>query len=594
MRPKAKAEIDWINLYWSDQDKVWFRIDKDNSVSFIPEDQGVIPVDNDEPLVLSSLPVPLVGAVERVRDYKQPEYIVWTCPKHGQLHAGVKVLKDGVIFIEVEIRHKDPSYDWGVYDHLPVGVLIADASFDIRYINSVLREMIGCEWGEEVLGKQPSDFLHKEDWSLIRAALKEEPITREKAYEDVFRLRKHDGSYRWFKGIVTVVPDVHGEPDHYVGVVVSIDEEKSIESKLRRSEDRLRSIFYHAQAGVVLTNSDARIVAANDAFCEIVGYKTEKELRGISLPTLTIAEDRLVEKELFDDMLSEHKSHYRIEKRYMHREGHSIWADVIVSVIWDDDGRPANFISIIQNIQRAKENEERMVALNELKDKFFSIISHDLKNPLNAIMGLTDLAIESGKRDQFDEVMDMVEMIKISSHRIHDLLVNVLDWSRNQQGVLKFNPKQLSVDALVGDVLDLLETSLHQKNIRLELRLEKDRRITADGHMLKSILLNLLTNAMKYSMRGESIELIVEKAGSESLRFIVKDYGRGMTDQQISDIYDMNIEKRSNGTEDEPGTGLGLILVQEFVQAHGSQLKIESVVGKGTTFRFDLPIGTLQ
>lgn len=588
MGTSAQEEIDWLNLYQSDTNFVWIRVDKDNSIQLTPEGQTVLSFSDSNRSSISQLPAKLVGVVDRVRASRSPECLTWEEGKTTFRASAKYIATDDCVFISVEAIAHRSTPDWSKFDTLPVGVLVCDSSLKIIHINPSLKSLLLNLFGEKNwIGQKPSEMLYSKDWDLVKYHLSRNTKLGKDISDEIYNFRLSNEEEHWYKGIISKEKGQYEDETYYVGLIFSIEEEKTVEARLRRSEDRLRSIFYNAQGGLVLTNSDKRIIAANTAYCKMIGFDSESEVRGVLATEFVFPEDREREKELYQDLIENRKSHYRIEKRYVNQQGETTWADVIVSAIWGKSSVPTNFISIIQDIQAAKENEERLIALGNLKDKFFSIISHDLKNPLSAIISLTDLAEESGKRGQMDDVMEMLDLIKVSSYRIHDLLLNVLDWSRSQQGTLSYTPVSVEVHEFLNNTLALLQNSFQQKDITLKREVEEGLKVEADVHMLQSILLNLLTNALKYTVRGGEILLSVNKQ-DDIVTFKVNDTGVGMSEEQIQSVYNMTTTNRANGTEDEPGTGLGLILVQEFVAAHGSSLHIESELGEGTTFQFAL------
>src|SRR5690606_34198519 len=142
-------------------------------------------------------------------------------------------------------------------------------------------------------------------------------------------------------------------------------------------------------------------------------------------------------------------------------------ADVIVSVIWNKDHTPRNFIGVVQDITKSKEQENALRELNATKNRVFSIIGHDLKNPINSILGLTELAVESIERNDVKDSRDIIVMIRTSVTRAHDLLVNMLDWSRTQEGRIPFTPKEMSASEALWKVSGLVASMAHQKGINV-------------------------------------------------------------------------------------------------------------------------------
>lgn len=554
-----------------------------------PEDSKLFSDKHGKSLQLEDLPAVVVSSIHRVRKSGYAESIDWI---KGEKHVfGTVSYVDNKVFCEFQSRDFAFDTDWQKFDDLPMGIIATTDKFVTQYANTALAELLGYDRPADVIGKRPKDFVHPDDKEFTLKVHEEFLSGKTGTHEYVFRRQSSTGQIKWLKVSLATVKD--STPYHYLGVVMPVEEEQSVATRLKRSESRLRSIFYNAQGGLVLCNSDLRIVASNSAFCEMLGFSEESEIRGEYMPVLTYDEDREAEKQLFDNLVATKGSHYRIEKRYMTRTGEKVWCDVIVSAIWDGKERPANFISIIQNIQTAKENEARMKSLSSLKDKFLSVLSHDLKNPINAVMGLIELTKDSLTKNDVSEANELVGLMELSMHNMHDLLLNMLDWSRTHQGVMPFEPSLIHLDPFTQSISQIVRVGIHQKGLALKTHLDKADTVFADAHMLKSIILNLLTNAIKFTSRGGEIRLTFKGEG-EKVLVEVSDDGVGMTQGQIDELFLTSTYLQSEGTENESGTGLGLFLVKDFVDYHDSTLVVESQEGRGSTFSFYLPTKALQ
>ena len=228
--------------------------------------------------------------------------------------------------------------------------------------------------------------------------------------------------------------------------------------------------------------------------------------------------------------------------------------------------------------------------LNATKDKFFSIIAHDIKNPFNAILGFTSL-LEENFAEWSDEMkLEIINLVHVSSKNLYQLLENLLQWSRSQRGIIEFNPESIELKGLIYSVIDLMKGTAEAKNIEIAVTMPKNElTINADRQMLDTILRNLIGNALKFTHRGGKVQVIAEaKDGYVIIKII--DNGVGMASGVKDNIFRIDANFTSPGTNNEIGTGLGLILVKEFIEKHGGQISVDSIVGEGSTFYFTLPL----
>ena len=227
--------------------------------------------------------------------------------------------------------------------------------------------------------------------------------------------------------------------------------------------------------------------------------------------------------------------------------------------------------------------------LNAAKDKFFSIIAHDLRNPFNAIIGLTDVLL-MGLPEQDAEMLERtLHNIQGSSQQAHELLENLLLWARSQTGSMDFNPQPFDLQVKIKEVIELLSVQAAQKNISIRLEENDSLLIKADANMINTVLRNLLTNALKFTPKNGEVRIkFFENNGFYLL--IVRDNGVGIPAARIGKLFSIDTSHKTKGTEQEPGTGLGLILCREFVEKHGGRMEVESEPGKGSEFRVLLPV----
>ena len=211
------------------------------------------------------------------------------------------------------------------------------------------------------------------------------------------------------------------------------------------------------------------------------------------------------------------------------------------------------------------------------KDKFFSIISHDLMNPFNALLGFSQMMTVSAKNGDQKDCVEYSLVVHESTKRILNLLQNLLVWSRMQNGKMKYTPKSVRIDELVSSTMMVVAPIARNKEIKLDWSVNSDITATVDPNMIGSVLQNLVTNAIKFTEKGGSV-LVQADAESNVLNFSVTDTGVGMDETRLNKLFKIDKNSSSRGTDDEVGSGLGLIICKEFVEAHQGKIWVESTL----------------
>ncbi|KAF0150911.1 MAG: response regulator receiver [Ignavibacteria bacterium] len=249
----------------------------------------------------------------------------------------------------------------------------------------------------------------------------------------------------------------------------------------------------------------------------------------------------------------------------------------------------AQVIARKQSSDELKKVADELKILNTTKDKFFSIIAHDLKNPFITILGFSDLLLTDYSELSDDERKFYLEEMKKSAEVSHNLLQNLLQWSRSQTGRIEFHPAAIALANLVKVNMELLETTASRKNISIVYEIQNNINVFADEDMLNTVIRNLITNAIKFTGVNGIITIRAEEQGKYA-EISVTDTGVGMDDKVLSNLFRLDISHTSFGTNKEAGTGLGLILCKEFIEKQGGKIWVESEIGKGSKFIFYLPL----
>ncbi len=238
---------------------------------------------------------------------------------------------------------------------------------------------------------------------------------------------------------------------------------------------------------------------------------------------------------------------------------------------------------------RLLESEKHLIETNATKDKFFSIISHDLRNPFASIVSFSRILKRDIQNLDKIELRELAKELDKSVLKINNLLDNLLQWSKTQTGKIKFHPEYLAVSDLIRDNFNLFATNARDKEINMVNSADHELVVYADLNMTNTVIRNLISNALKYSDSGGTIEvrsLVVNKMA----KITIKDTGLGMTPEQLDMLWNANTVFTTYGTRDEKGSGLGLVLCREFVEKQGGEITVFSEKGKGTEFAFTLPV----
>lgn len=244
---------------------------------------------------------------------------------------------------------------------------------------------------------------------------------------------------------------------------------------------------------------------------------------------------------------------------------------------------------IEEQYNKIQDQNSELEALNATKDKFFSIIAHDLRNPFGVILSTTEFISNPNYQFTKDELIDFSKDINHTAKTIFNLLENLLTWARSQHGNVPFDPEIISTNEILDTTRFVIDSQAEAKKINVECNASEELFCSADRNMLLTVIRNLCSNAIKFTPNGGKIELSANSIDDKNVEFRVKDNGVGISPENINKLFRIDVSVTTIGTSDEKGTGLGLILCKEFVEKNGGKIRVESEINKGTTFIFTVP-----
>lgn len=357
-------------------------------------------------------------------------------------------------------------------------------------------------------------------------------------------------------------------------------------------EEKFSKAFHHSPNAYILTRyPGGQIFEVNEGFKQLSGYTTS-EVSGKTILDLNFWESPHDRISVMQELATSGKIN-GWEMQFRKKSGKMITGLFSAEMITVNNEQC--LISVINDISDRKRTEEILIEsesslrkLNATKDKLFSIIAHDLRNPFFFMIGYSEMLLKKVKELDADTLQKYAGVIHSSAVKIYGLVENLFDWAWMQQGKMPFNPSDVDVKKVVEEVTNLLMENADDKKISITTRIPDNLHMFADKNMIKTILRNLISNSLKYTHPNGwiIIEAMNEK---DDIRISVKDNGIGIKQENISLLFKEISNPTSRGTENEKGTGLGLILCHEFVNKHGGKIEVESEPGIGSIFSFTIP-----
>lgn len=360
--------------------------------------------------------------------------------------------------------------------------------------------------------------------------------------------------------------------------------------RIRESEEKYHMLFELIPSGITIANVRGEILESNQESERLLGIPRERHsnLR-IDSPDWKIirldGSPMLVSEYASTIALRENRVVSNMEMGIMKKGGNITWLNVSAAPFPIKD---LGIIVVYTDITRRVEAEMKLKVLNDTKDKFFGIIAHDLKNPFGSLLGASEYLYKEIDKHDTRKAQKLSKILYDSSKNAYDILANLLDWSRSQSGSLEFNPGSLNLYDIVNRNIQLAGVQAAGKEVEVNIRLEEGFQCFADPNMLNTVLRNLLTNAIKFTPSGGEVTIAATR-NEEGVEVTVSDNGLGIPEEDLDKLFRIDVKYVNTGTNNEKGTGLGLILCKEFIEYHGGKIWVESRLNEGSTFHFLLP-----
>ena len=440
-----------------------------------------------------------------------------------------------------------------------------------------------------------SALVYKDDRELMSSTFNNFLKSKGREFKLEHRIYRKDGSIGWVVDHGLLFDADNEKPLRLIGTTTDITERKEAEIELQKSEEKFRNVFEGSGIGMAILSLDGQFTKVNSVLCEMLEYK-EQELIFINFRDVTHPGDIEKSVGVIKDLLkSGTRESSLIEKRYLTKKGEIIWALTSVSLLTEFEGKPLYFIFQVQDITKRKRNEEQVLKyaeelknLNASKDKFFSIISHDLRSPFNSLLGLTEFMSHYYDEMNPSEVKSSILNVYNSAQQVYNLILNLLEWSMLQSGRLKVEKGVINLAELGVEIINLYKDAADNKKLELVNNINENILVYADKYMIDTIIRNFVSNSIKFTNSGGKI-IIKGVINGDNAEVSVTDTGIGISIENQKNLFRIDEQFRREGTANEKGTGLGLILCKEFIEKNNGVLWVESEEGKGSRFSFTVP-----
>lgn len=491
-----------------------------------------------------------------------------------------------------EALEESENFQKTLLENLTSGVVIADEETRlIENLNPAASTLLG-EKTENLIGQMCCTFLCPGEDGICPANFKE-PLSR---FET--KLRRSDGSTVWiFRSVKRIA--IKGK-SKILENFVDISEMKRLQEQLVSSEEKYRLLAENVTDVIwVFDTKTFKFTYISPSVFKLRGFTAEEAIQQNLDETLTSKSSVQVQS-VFPERIAEFKATgkpkvYVDELEQLHKDGSIIPIEVSSTFIADEMGEVKSVIGVSRDITQRKMAEaqlnkyaDELKELNATKDKFFSIIAHDLRNPFSVILGFIDLLKINYAKYSDAKREEILETLKTSANKAYRLLENLLTWSRAQTNKILFDPVVVNLSEIINICIEEVSSQAIKKNQSIVFSGNEKLDILADKNLLTVIVRNLLTNAIKYTHHGGKINVVIEEY-NEEVKIIIEDSGIGISKDNIEKLFKIDSKISHPGTDGEPSSGLGLILCKEFIEKHNGKIWVESEIGKGSKFIFTLP-----
>ncbi len=500
--------------------------------------------------------------------------------------------RDKLTQILTELTKSEQKYK-NLVQNAPTGILYLDRDGKILEVNPTMLKILGSPGEEETKKINCLEYPPLKSIGMaddIKTCM-ETGETLHKEYEYTTKW----GREVFLSIYMTPILSHSGEVTSVIVNAEDVTISRKAERMIQKSEKKYRMLVENSLQAMMIIQK-GRIVFANSKLEELSQYAVDHliNLGRQWLKVIIHPDDLRMAMHNVKDALDGKDVGAKNEYRIIRKDGSIRWIETLTSTV--DYLEQPSLLVVAIDITDRKEAEtfliasgEKLKQANAMKDKFFSIVAHDLKNPFNAILGFSNLLNEAYDNLDTGQRKSFIKNICEASENTFKLLQNLLDWSRTQTGNIDYHPGTIDLSVIANDNIALLQSAAVSKKIRIIMNIPFNTTAWADENMVKTVVRNLLSNAIKFTPNGGRVELMAEMLNGEVMVCVV-DNGVGVAPENLPRLFRIDEQFKSKGTDNETGTGLGLILCKELVEKNNGRIWAESKPDEGSRFCFTLPV----
>jgi PAS domain S-box-containing protein len=480
-------------------------------------------------------------------------------------------------------------------DHIPAWVFFKDTENRFIHVNKAFADEMGMS-NEQLDGKSLFDIFPNEQAEAFWKDDKE-VLSSGKPKVNIIEPMESSKGTRWVQTDKIPYRDIEGKVVGLIGFAIDITERKLAEDSLRESHQIIQGIINTIPVRVFWKDKNLVYLGCNKLFALDAGFTDPKEIIGKddfqmgwhNQAELYREDDRIVLKSGNPKLL--------IEESQTTPMGNYITLLTSKIPLLNSTGEIIGVLGTYIDISERKHIEdelkksrEQLIQLNATKDKFFSIIAHDLKSPFNGFLGLTELMADKTENFSLSEFTEQSKSLNKNAKNLYKLLENLLEWAQVQDGSINFTPQHSDLSKLVSQSVDTIYQRAQQKGITIINEVANSQKIYADKKMIGTVLRNLLSNAVKFTRKDGKVIVSSKCLDNDSIEVSVTDNGVGIPEKDVKRLFRVEEKVSTKGTDGELSTGLGLLLCKEFIEIHSGKIWAESKENTGSTFYFTLPL----
>jgi len=481
---------------------------------------------------------------------------------------------------------------------LPAYIAYVNAdTLEYEFVNKTYESVLGIPL-HNIKGHLVKEILGEANFQLVKQYIEKVRAGKSVSFETDFKIAT---GKRWINSNYVPDFDENGKVKSVVVLTYDITERKLAEEALVKNEIILNISQQLSKTGGWEYDLEAQTMFWTDETYRIHDCDLELMPKGsrelIELGAQCYEHfDRMVVMSAFNRCVSEGEP-YDLEFPFTTFKGRRIWIKTTAKAMKNSSGKITKVVGNIMDITERKKSRliiqaqnQELIKLNADKDRFLTILAHDLKNPFNSLMGLSELLSKNMRKYDMANTENLINIIHRTAKRTYHLLEDLLLWATSQSGKLPFNPQKVSMASICDGIMQDLQLQADNKTISLDNLVPLESMVFADIDMLKTVLRNLVSNAIKFTNKGGKIAIYAKRKENYWVTTVIDD-GIGMSNEVLGKLLDISKTYTTKGTEEESGTGLGLLLCKEFIEKQGGKIWIDSEVGKGSEFKFLLPVG---